>query len=223
MTVLDSILDVWRKLTAPQPPAAPELHPGIEFHDRRATAAQTHHGYPVRIRKLERVTGICLHQTACSMGERPARYDGTGAHVIVTRAGRVIWLHDFNHRVIAANGWNDGTVSIEIDGLYAGVDGDPRTVWNDPSTPQREQGMQLTPESVQACLQVIAWMRASVPSIRVVVAHRQSSIDRRDDPGSAIWQQIGLRCGLLVAPQTTLSGGLPIPEAWDPACKGVPY
>jgi N-acetyl-anhydromuramyl-L-alanine amidase AmpD len=200
-----------------------EISPGIEFTDRREFAAQAHHGYPVRKRELAKVTGICLHQTACYMGERPSRYDGTGSHFIVTRAGRVIWLHDFNRRVVAANGWNDGTISIEVDGLYAGVDGDPKTVWDDPSTPIRETGMQLTAESVRAALDLLAWIRARVPSVRVIVAHRQSSGDRPNDPGSAIWQSVALECGLETSPQTVLGTGKPIPEKWDRRCKGVRY
>lgn len=215
--ILETIRALFR-----QPAAAPDL-PGVEFHDRRKYAAQSHHGYPVRRRKLSSVTGICLHQTACYLGERPSRYDGGGAHVFVTRAGRVIWLHDFDMRVVHGNGWNAGTVGIEIDGLYAGVDGDAKTVWDDPSTPFREQGMQLTPESTHAALQVVAWIRASVPTVRVIVAHRQASADRRNDPGSAIWKAVALESGLLVAPATTLGDGLPIPEAWDAAQRGVRY
>lgn len=193
--------------------------PGVEFHDRRKQAAQTHHGYPTRRRLLSRVTGICLHQTGCHMGERPARYDGMGAHVGVTRAGKVIWLHDFNRRVIAANGWNDGTVSIEIDGLYAGIEGNQDTVWNDPRTPHREQGMTLTPEAAEAARQVVRWIVASVPSVRVIVAHRQASASRRSDPGEAIWRQVALTSGLETANETTLGDGRAIPMEWDARSK----
>lgn len=192
----------------------PQLElPGVEFHDRRREAAQTHHGYPTRRRLLSRVTGICLHQTGCHMGERPARYDGMGAHVGVTRQGRVIWLHDFNRRVIAANGWNDGTVSVEIDGLYAGVEGGP--VWDNPATAVREQAMTLTPEAVLAAQQVVRWIVASVPSVRVIVAHRQASASRRSDPGEAIWKSVALTSGLETANETTLGDGRPIPMEWD--------
>lgn len=220
--MLGNLVATVRNFFAPKLELAPGL-PGVEFHDRRKYAAQTHHGYPVRKRAISAVTGICLHQTACYMGERPERYDGTGAHFIVTRAGKVIWLHDFDHRVIAANGWNNGTISIEIDGLYAGIDGDKRTVWDDPSTPIHEQGQQLTAASVKACLELIAWICASVPGVRVVVAHRQASADRENDPGSAIWQSVALECGLAVASSTTLGDGKPIPEQWDRRCKGVRY
>ena len=214
------ILDIFR---AAQP--KPDL-PNIEIVDRRKFAAQRHHGYPVRSRSLTKVTGVCLHQTACNMGSRPERYDGTGSHVVV--AGRkVIWLHDWTHRVVAANGWNDATVSIEVNGLYAGIEGDQRTVWDDPSTPTREQASSLSEETAQATREVLRWMKRTIPNLNVVVAHRQASGDRRNDPGEAIWKRVAIpardELGLVTPDGFTMSDGLRIPEAWDPRCKGVKY
>ena len=187
--------------------------PGTEFHDRRKFAAQSHHGYTTKRRSLSKVTGICLHQTACLMGERPSRYDGMGAHVGVTRAGKVIWLHDFDRRVVAANGWNDGTVSIEIDGLYAGVEGRPDTVW-------QGEAMTLTPAAVLAAQQTIRWICQQVPTMRVIVAHRQASASRRSDPGEAIWKSVAIPAraenGLTTPDAFTIGDGLPIPREWDP-------
>jgi hypothetical protein len=209
---LARLLSVFLVASPTPAPVAPLVLPGVEFHDRRKTAAQSHHGYKTRARKLSKVTGICLHQAACYLGERPARYDTGGAHVFVTRQGRVIWLHDFDRWVCAANGWNDGTISIEIDGLYAGFIGG--RVWDNPRTPQREVGMELTPEAARAALQVIEWIRAQVPGVRVIVAHRQASADRPDDPGEAIWKAVALPSGLVMAPSTTLGDGLPLPDEW---------
>ncbi len=210
---------------------APEHQPGTEFHDRRKYAAQAHgpeHEWPVTDRPISQVTGICLHQTACYMGERPQRYDNTGAHVVVTRAGKVIWLHDWNRKVAAANGWNNGTVSIEVDGLYAGVEGDPSTVWDDPSTPFKEKGMTLTPESVKALKETVRWIKSQVPGITKLVSHRQSSGSRRNDPGSAIWHDAALP--LMTELNLSdggkgfkLDNGYPIPEEWDPAKDGIKY
>lgn len=207
------ILDIFR--------AARPLAPiGVDFHDRRAYAAQSHHGYKVKRRSLASVTGICLHQTACMLGERVSRWDSVGAHIGITRAGKVIWLHDFDRRVAHGNGWNAGTIGIEIDGLYAGVEGDISTVWDDPSTPRREEGMDLTPLTVAAALRTIRWIHGAVPGIRAVVAHRQSSLSRRNDPGEAIWREVALP----MHAELSLSdggdgfeiGGRPIPREWDP-------
>jgi hypothetical protein len=190
--------------------------------DRRAFASQSHHGWPVKRRSLSKVTGVCLHQTACNMGTRPARYDGTGSHVVVT-GGQIIWLHDWTHRVVAASGWNDATVSIEINGLFAGVEGDPRTVWDDPSTPGREQAMALDERDVLATLDVLRWMKREIPGLRVIVAHRQASADRRNDPGEAIWRRVAIparaEVGLVTPNEFTLGDGLPIPNEWDDRAK----
>jgi hypothetical protein len=197
---------------------------GPAFHDRRDTAAQVHHGARVRSRPWRSVTGICLHQTACLLGERPTRWDSVGAHIGITRGGKVILLHGFDRIVAHGNGWNAQTVGIEIDGLYAGVEGDASTVWDDPSTPSRERGMVLTDETVTAAHAVIRWIVSDVAShggaVRALVAHRQSSDSRRNDPGSAVWQRIALpmsaELGLTDGGDGFAIGGRPIPVEWDP-------
>jgi len=204
MNAADTFLSIFgfRRVTDPVPPFVT---------DRRKYAAQSHHGYKTRARPIAKVTGACLHQTACVLGERPERYDGIGAHLAITRAGQVIWLHSFDRLVVHGNGWNNGTIGIEIDGIYAGVEGDPRTVWPAGTQPQR-----LTDETVKAALMTLEWIRTAVPSVRVVVAHRQSSASRRADPGEAIWKRIALVSGMEMAPDTVLGDGLPIPREWWP-------
>lgn len=194
--------------------------------DRLQFAAQGHGpggAWKVRQRAWHEVKGICLHQTACLLGERDERWDSVGAHVGITRSGKVIWLHDFDRIVAHGNGWNAQTVGIEIDGLYAGIEGDQRTVWDDPSTPSREVGMQLTAESVEATKQTIRWIcqrvLAHAGRVKVLVAHRQSSKDRRNDPGSAIWQAVALpmhaELWLDDGGAGFAIGGYPIPREWD--------
>jgi hypothetical protein len=204
-------------------PLQPLDLPGTAFHDRRKTASQSHHGYKTRARPISKVTAIVLHQTGCVMGERPERYDGGGAHVFVTRRGAVIWLHDWDRRVVAANGFNDFTVSVEFDGLLYGVEGDPKTVWDNPATPAKEQGMPLTGEQVEAGLDVIRWIVADVARrggrIEALRAHREASASRRSDPGEAAWTHVALRASRelgLLAGGTPIGDGLHIPREWDP-------
>lgn len=227
---LDWILDAFRKAQD-----LSSMPPVLDFHDRRKFAAQGHgpgQKWRVGSRPWSRVTGICLHQTACVLGERVERWDTVGAHVGITRAGKVIWLHDFNRVVAHGNGWNAQTVGIEIDGLYAGVEGRPETVWNDPSTPKRDVGLELPEVQADAARQVVRWIvretAANGGAIKALVAHRQSSADRRDDPGSAIWQRVALplhdELGLSDGgPGFRLGDGMPIPEEWDATRKGVRY
>ncbi len=208
---------------------------GVEFYDRRKFAAQAHgpeREWRVRSRPWRQVTGTCLHQTACLLGERLERYDTVGAHVAITRGRKVIWLHDFDREVAAANGWNAGTVSIEIDGLYAGVEGDISTVWDDPSTTHREQPMALPPGVGDVGQRVVRWIHDRVNARggrhRVLVAHRQSSESRQSDPGEAPWKAIALPLHAELGLSDggvgfKIGDGRPIPEAWDPRCKGVRY
>jgi N-acetyl-anhydromuramyl-L-alanine amidase AmpD len=215
-------------VAALDPADIPPVTTPPNFYDRRKYAAQSHGGHAVFARPISRVTGVCLHQTACVLGERIGRYDTVGAHFAITRSGKIIWLHDFDRQVAAANGWNDGTVSIEVDGLYAGVEGDPSTVWDDPSTPEKEVGQTLTSETVEALKQLLRWIKSQLgPQMNAIVAHRQASENRRNDPGSAIWAiallmhaELGCSDGGV---GFTLGNGLPIPEKWDPRCKSIKY
>jgi hypothetical protein len=213
---------------------APDAPEGVEFYDRRKYAAQAHgpkRDWKVKSRPWKRVTGTCLHQTACILGERVERYDNVGAHICITRGGKVIWLHDFNREVAHGNLWNAQTVGIEIDGLYAGIEGNLSTVWDDPSTKHREMPVTLTPAAIEAAKQTIRWIHARVDlnggNHRALVAHRQSSKSRQNDPGSAIWQEVALplhaELGLSDGGPGFEIGGRPIPEVWDPSRKGYKY
>lgn len=202
--------------------------PGVEFHDRRKTAMQAHgpkREWKTRTRMMKSVTGQCWHQAGVDLGERVERYDSVGAHVCVTLARKVIWLHDWDRLGMFANGWNDATVSIEVSGLFAGIDGDINTVW------QRKAPNVLTPELAATCRDVASWItvdaNARGANVRVYVSHRQSSATRRSDPGQAIYRDVVLAGaaadGVKTAPTTVLGDGLPVPEAWDPAQVGVRY
>jgi hypothetical protein len=213
---------------------SPKVAPPEVLIDRRAQAG-TNQDMGRRI--WPEVKGWCLHQTACYLGasKDPGRCDKIGAHFVVYQDGRVFWLHDLDRKIIHGNGFNSQTIGIEIDGLFAGVEGDPTTVWDDPSTPKHEQAMTLTPVQATAVKQLIRWTHAEIlrhdckPT--VMFAHRQSSGDRRDDPGSKVWHDIAMP--MLAELQLSDGGpgfalqdgqgGLPIPQRWDPSRLGIKY
>jgi hypothetical protein len=208
--------------------SGPQLAPG-KFVDLRAEATRVHvYGK----RTWQNVTGITLHQTACVLGERPGRWAGVGAHVGVTRGGTVIHLHDFTELVVHGNGWNTQCVGIEMDGLYEGIAGDLSTLWDDPSTPMRERPNIVTNALIEAAKAAVRWICADVARhgghVRFLVAHRQSSETRQNDPGSALWQAVALplqaELGLSDGGAGFAIGkGRPIPEAWDPSRVGIKY
>jgi hypothetical protein len=108
------------------------------------------------------------------------------------------------------------------------VEGDPRTVWDDPSTLWREQGQVLTDESVEATRQairrIVARVAANGGEVKALVAHRQSSASRRNDPGSAVWSRIALPMSAELGlsdggPGFKIGDGRAIPKEWDPRSK----
>lgn len=231
-------------------PGSAEILSPLEFEASMADRRDVHTPFVRRDGKLwpyipssrrwTATRGITLHQTACNMGERIARYDTIGAHFAVLRSGRVLRMADLNRIVYHGNGWNEQCVGIEIDGLYAGVENNPdtaldealRSTWDDPTTPTRETPMQVTPQAMAATRALIRWIVWETAQnggrMKVLCAHRQSSEDRRNDPGEAIWKAVALP---LHAELGLSDGGLgfkigtgyPIPEAWDSTRTGIKY
>lgn len=199
------------------------------YIDRRDVAGQVHSGQTAFMRAWKKTTGITLHQTACDMGERIERYDNTGAHIVVLRSGRWLLLHSLNKNVAHGNGWNSECVGIEINGLFAGEVGGH--VWDDPSTKIHEVAMHPTEIQIIRTKEICRWIcgvtAANGGEIRALVAHRQSSLDRLDDPGEECWKGIALplhaELGLTDGGVGFKLGGAPIPESWDPRCRGFKY
>lgn len=227
--VSDAELALVQKVSAAtrDAPLGPKLASG-RFHDLRTIASQDKIGGR---RPWKQITGITLHQTACVLGEKPRRWATVGAHLGVTRAGQGIWMHDFEQIVWHANGFNARTVGIEMDGTYAGIEGDIRTWWKDPDAPD-SRPQTPTIELIEAAKATVRWICDEVARhggrVEQLLAHRQASCQRQDDPGSALWQQVamplhaelGLNDG---GPGYTMGSGLPIPERWDPKRVGVKY
>jgi len=208
-------------------PLGPKLA-SSRFHDLRSNAAQNNIGGR---RSWTQITGVTLHQTACVLGEKPQRWATVVAHLGITRAGQVIWMHDFEKIVWHGNGFNGRTIGIEMDGTYAGVEGDDHTFWRPKDEPARK-AQTPTSDLVEAAKATVRWICQEVARhgghIVQLVAHRQSSNQRDSDPGSVLWQQVamplhaelGLNDG---GPGYTVGNGYPIPEKWDPSRVGVKY
>jgi hypothetical protein len=203
--------------------ARPQIEDGM-FFDVRASADRR---FMIQRRAWSEVTGICLHQTACNLGERPQRWATIGAHLGVTRAGRVIWMHDLHHAIVHGNGFNTNTVGIEMEGSYPGIEGNLSTFWRTTEQPQSP-----TAELVAAARATVRWICAEVANhggkVTSLVAHRQASDERQADPGSALWQQVALPLMSELSlsdggPGFKIDSGSPIPEAWDASRTGVRY
>jgi hypothetical protein len=211
--------------------AAPTLPPAFEDHTALHPPAKPKH---TTARPWSSITGITLHQTACLLGENPPRWYSVPAHVGVTRRGRILYLHSLSLNVPHGNGLNARTVGVEIDGTFEGVEGDRKTWW---PSPGYKGPMTPTPEQLEASRDAVRWIVEEVARhggrVRFIHAHRQSSASRESDPGSRIWQEVGVwaqrELGLsdggpgFVVAKGGVAQGSPIPESWDPRYKGVRY
>ena len=183
-------------------------------------------------RTWSKVTAIVLHQTATQLGEKPARWRTVPIHFGVTRAGKTIQLYDLTEVCNHAGNFNRWTVGIEIDGWFAGVEGRPETLWQPKSPAAKRTPMNLPAaqaDAAKACVKRITdTVAANGGKIKHIHPHRQSSIERQSDPGSLIWQTVGLwaqqKLNLSDGGKSyKIDDGRTIPEAWDSRYAGNQY
>lgn len=193
------------------------------------------------------VDAIVIHQTACvfgaseesvkrALGDRQLaiarRALGVGCHALAFRG---FWAspNPLRWYVWHGNGYNERSLGLEIEGLYAGLEDDPETVpredlitsWGD------KPPMKLSDETLEAAKAALLWLieegqregmfRRGPP---VLLAHRQSNETRRSDPGEAIWKRLVMeygvgKLGCVVQPEDAIDGGRPIPVQWS--ARGV--
>ncbi|NBO36629.1 N-acetylmuramoyl-L-alanine amidase [bacterium] len=148
----------------------------------------------VKVRSYQAITSIVLHQTACQLGERPDRWYSVPIHIGITRSGKILWLNDFTFNLPHANGFNGRSIGIEIDGAFAGIEGDMKTFWRPAGSNALPQ--EASVEQLGAARVAVRWICEEVArhggKILNILAHRQSSKDRVSDPGSRIWQNVGV-------------------------------
>ncbi len=169
------------------------------------------------------ITGITLHQTACDLGEKAKRWYTIPVQMGVTKSGAILLLNPLTLDLPHGNGLNAATVGLEIDGRYAGIEGNVATFWRPPgdtSKPQRAPDAQLA-----GARAAVRWVCEEVArrggQIKTIHAHRQANALRQSDPGSRIWQEVGCwaqnELGLSDGGDGFRVGkGLALPAAWDP-------
>lgn len=212
--------------------AIPANSQNAMFFDERNNHPHDGRSKSMPFRTWSKVTAIVLHQTATQLGEKPARWRTVPIHFGITRAGKIIQLYDLTEICNHAGNFNRWTVGIEIDGWFAGVEGRPETLWQPrPPAPKRTPMNFPTVQSdaAKACVKrIIDTVAANGGKITHIHPHRQSSSERQSDPGSMIWETVGL----WAQKQFSLSDGgkdykigdgRKIPEDWDPRYAGNPY
>jgi len=200
--------------------------------DERANHPHSGRSVSMPYRPWSKVTSVVLHQTASKIGEKSASWHGVPIHFGITRAGKIIQLYDLTEVCNHANGLNRPSVGIEIDGWYAGVEGRPETLWQPKNLPAPRQPMNLPTAQADAGKSTIQWIVNTVAAnggrVTHIHPHRQSSKDRQSDPGSLIWQTLGLWAQTTLGLSDggaafTVGNGLTIPAAWDSRYAGNRY
>lgn len=174
-------------------------------------------------RKWRDVRGITLHQTATNFGVDPMRYANVSAHMAIPTDGKVVLMNHLTDLVWHGNGFNRLDVGIEIDGHFAGIEGDLSTYWRPASRPDR-MPMTLSGMQIQGALAAVDWVIETVArnggKVEYIHAHRQSSKLRASDPGSKVWKEIGMvaqeRWNLKDGGPDFSLNGYTIPKEWNP-------
>ena len=165
-------------------------------------------------RDMSKVYALVLHQTAGNQRNTPPnRYDSVTAHFVIKPNGQILQLHPLAAYLNASNGFNAGSVAVEFAGNFPDVRG-KRYVYPNGASPQGT----LTAEQIKAGRCLVRYLVKNM-SLTHIVAHRQSSASRANDPGPDIWYHVGqwainnlgLRDG---GPSFKVGSGNPIPDIW---------
>mgnify|MGYP002625500153 CR=1 FL=1 len=176
---------------------------------------------------------VVLHQMGFSRGNDPYKYRKVTAHYTIMPDGTIAQNHPVEAWLPASHGFNQGGIAIEFAGNFPSRAGstDPDHFWKplpfiDKNGKQHPGfGMdQLTVEQVSSGRWLLEYLQKIVLPERgldltVVLAHRQSSGDRGNDPGPDVWREVGQwgvdHLGLSDGgPGFQVDSGNPIPDHW---------
>jgi hypothetical protein len=163
-----------------------------------------------RSRRIKPVDAVVLHQMGLSRGNNLPRYLKVTAHFVILPDGSVAQLHPTSARLNASNDFNDRSVAIE----FAGNLRSTRGLWWRPDRYGRDTLTAMQVESGRKLLRELGRQ-----GVRFVYAHRQSFIERGNDPGPEIWASVGQwainTLGMSDGgPGFVLGSGQPIPDEW---------
>jgi hypothetical protein len=159
------------------------------------------------------VYALVLHQMACCFRRRdPLRsYLRIKAHFAILPEGQILQLHPVSALLWASHGFNSKSVAVEFAGNFPNVKGK----WWKGETYGRDRPTAAQLEAGRCLIRHL--MRTM--GLRVVLAHRQSSNMRENDPGPEVWYHVGQwaidNLGLSDGgPGFKIGNGKPILDAW---------
>ena len=164
-------------------------------------------------RDLTKVKALVLHQMACCFQRKDPlqAYLRLKAHFAILPDGRILQIHPIRELIWASNGFNSGSVAVEFAGNFPNTKGK----WWEGDKFGRNQ---VTAAQIEAGRRLIRYLAGTI-GLRTILAHRQSSATRENDPGPDIWYHVGqwavdtlgLKDG---GPGFKAGDGNPIPDLW---------
>jgi hypothetical protein len=136
-------------------------------------------------RDMAQVKALVLHQMACCRQRKDPlnSYLRINSHYAILADGRILQLHPESAMLWASNGFNHGGVAVEFAGNFPNTKGK----WWQGDKYGRDH---VSPAQLDAGRRLVRHLIAKI-GLRVVVAHRQSSASRENDPGPDIWYHVG--------------------------------
>ncbi len=135
-------------------------------------------------RDMNLVNKVVLHHMAFARDNDFSSYYKVGAHYIILRDGKIGHLWDNSTVLNASNGFNKTSVAIEFAGNFPNEMG---RWWGD----NPKQRHHPTPEQIEAGRYLLSHLKKTIPTMKYVVAHRQSNALKVNDPGPEIWYGVG--------------------------------
>ena len=164
-------------------------------------------------RDLKKVRALVLHQMACCHRRKDPLKDylRLKAHFAILPDGRILQIHPVRDLIWASNGFNTCSVAVEFAGNFPNTKGK----WWEGAKFGRNQ---VTPAQIEAGRRLVRHLVGTIGP-RAILAHRQSSATRENDPGPDIWYHVGqwaadnlgLKDG---GPGFKVGDGNPIPDLW---------
>ena len=163
------------------------------------------------VRDMKKVYALVLHQMAFSRGSNNTKYDSVTSHFAILPDGQILQLHPLNALLWASNGFNSGSVAVEFAGNFPNTKG---KCWS----AAKFGCHKVTPQQIESGRYLVDHL-IRVMGLTHILAHRQSSGTRENDPGPDIWYHVGqwaienrgLKDG---GPRFKVGSGNPIPELW---------
>jgi hypothetical protein len=136
-------------------------------------------------RHPNKVWALVLHQMACCsrVADPLKRFLKMAPHFAILPDGRILQLHPILSLTGASNGFNPGSVAVEFAGNFP----DTRGNWWHGDENGRNQ---VTPAQIEAGRYLVRYLIRTM-GLKEILAHRQSSGTRDNDPGPDIWYQVG--------------------------------